>query len=190
MALNVSNSRCRGHKFKASLVYLRSTSQFMQHSKNSSCVGHVDWLRASCELHLVGQLLVNNQPLGPLDFLARPPWRKSLPIFCLWSWPLVIQQQCRGMQPLEPLLGYRDQVFMAPDAFYSPRTSTQSHIGPEEKVTGLPHTLSWGDGLWLTVSLLLKQTLRAVGLCTLKMQARAWFSTRKQKQKQTFETVL
>lgn len=162
----------------------------MLHSKNSPCVGHVDWLRTSCELHLVGQLLVNNQPLDPLDILARLLWRKSLPIFCLWSWPLVIQQQCRGVEHLEPLFGYRDQVFMAPDAFYSLRTSTQSHIGPEERVTGLPHILGWEDGLWLIVSLLLKQTLGAVGLCTLKIQARAWLNTRKQKQKQTSETIL
>lgn len=130
-------------KFKASLVYL---SQLVLHSKNSSCVGHVDWLRASCELHLVGQLLVNTQPLDPLDFLARLPWRKSLPISCLWSWPLECLFLVTGTRFLWPQM---------PSILPEPLLSLMLGLG---RATGLPHMVSWRDGLWLTVSLLFKQT--------------------------------
>lgn len=87
--------------------------------------------------------MVNTQPLDPLDFLARLPWRKSLPISCLWSWPLVSLILVTGTRFLWPQM---------PSSLPEPRLSLM--LGT---VTGLPHMLSWGNGLWLTVSLLLKQ---------------------------------
>lgn len=106
----------------------------------------MDWPRASYELHLVGQLLVNTQPLDPLDFLARLPWRKSLLISCPWSWPLEGLFLVTGTRFLWPQM---------PSILPEPLLNLMLGLG---RATGLPHMVSWGDGLWLTVSLLLKQT--------------------------------